>query len=261
MNKKWLVSLLLVLFVLVLAACNNDDETAEDTNDAAETQEEDTVEDSETPNTEQAEMPEADFEGIPEVVAEVNGEEIQRETFETTYEGQLQQISMQAQMSGEAPEIDQDQLKTQVIEGMVGQELLKQEANNRDYQASEEAVDELLNGLVEQNGLESKDDFLAALEEQGTDQAEVMSQIELQVKIDQLIASDTDTEPTDAEVQTYYDQLVDQQEEAGGEEVEIPSFEEAKPQIATQLKTQKQAEATQTLIDSLRENAEVTINL
>ncbi|WP_117169595.1 SurA N-terminal domain-containing protein [Paraliobacillus sediminis] len=262
MNKKWLVSLLLVLFVLVLAACNDDDETADDTNDDTASQEEETSEDSETANTEQPEMPEADLEGIPEVVAEVNGEEIQRETFETTYQGQLQQVALQSQMSGEAAEIDQDQLKTQVAEGMVGQELLIQEANNRDYEASEEAIDEVLNNLVEQNGLETQEDFLVAIEEQGTDREEVMSQIELQVKVDQLIASESEgSEPTDEEIQAYYDQVVEQQEQTDGEAGEIPSFEDAKPQIAEQLKSQKQAEVTQTLIDRLREDAEVTINL
>ncbi|WP_112180961.1 MULTISPECIES: SurA N-terminal domain-containing protein [Paraliobacillus] len=257
-NKKWLLSLFLVLFVLVLAACNSDDETTEDTNDETATEEEE----SETATTEEAAMPEADLEGIPEVVAEVNGEEITREKFETTYQGQLQQVALQAQMSGSTEEIDQDQLKTQVAEGMVGQELLIQEANNRDYDASDEAVDEVLNGLVEQNGLESQEEFLAAIEEQGTEQEEVMSQIELQVKVDQLIANESaDIEPTDEEMQTYYDQLVEQQEQTGEEGVEIPSFEEAKPQIEEQLKSQKEAEVTQTLINTLREDADVTINI
>lgn len=261
LNKKWLVSLFLILFVLLLAACNSDDEKAEDTNDET-AKEEEASDDGEKASTEQPQMPEADFEGVPEVVAEVNGEEIERETFENTYQGQLQQIALQSQMSGESQEIDQDKLKTQVAEGMVGQELLIQEANNRNYNASEDAVDEVLNNLVEQNGLESQEDFLAAIEEQGTDREEVMSQIELQVKVDQLIASESEgIEPTDEEIQTYYDQIVEQQEQTDGEKVEIPSFEDAKPQIAEQLKSQKVAEVTQTLIDRLREDAEVTIYL
>lgn len=264
MNKKWLLSLFLALFIVVLTACNNDDESAEDTNDETETQEQEAAEDSETASSEQPQMPEADLEDIPEVVAEVNGEKIQREAFETAYQGQLQQVAMQAQMSGQEQEIDQDQLKGQVAEGMVGQQLLIQEATSRDFEVSDEAVDEVLNRLVKQNGLESQDEFLAALKEQGTEQEEVMSQIELQVKVDQLVASESgDIEPSDEELQTYYDQLVQQQEQMAGDdgEVEIPSFDEAKPTLVEQLKSQKETEATKVLIERLRKNADVTINL
>ncbi|MDS8765667.1 SurA N-terminal domain-containing protein, partial [Streptococcus pneumoniae] len=84
------------------------------------------------------EMPEPDLEGIPEVVAEVNGEEVSKEEFETAYTGQFQQAAMQAQMSGQ--EIDQNQLKTQLAESMVGQKLLVQEAENQELTASDEEV-------------------------------------------------------------------------------------------------------------------------
>src|SRR5918994_1689378 len=46
---------------------------------------------------------EPDLEGIPDVVAEVNGEEVTKEEFTPIYEAAFQQAAMQAQMSGEAP--------------------------------------------------------------------------------------------------------------------------------------------------------------
>ncbi|MFC7064088.1 SurA N-terminal domain-containing protein [Halobacillus seohaensis] len=261
LNRKWLLSLSLAFLLSVTVACNDTDESAEDNNEETETQEED-GEGSEG-NTEQPQMPEPDLEGIPEVVAEVNGEEIAAEEFKTTYEGQFQQMAMQSQMTGQ--EVDQDQLKKQIAESMVGQELLIQEANSRDIEVSEEEIDETLTGLAEQNGVESKDEFLAALEEQGMGQEEVMSQVEMQVKLDQVIASEAgDIEPTEEELEQAYEQVKAQQEqmsEGNGESAEIPSFEEAKPDLIEQVKRQKKGQATQTLVEQLREDADVTVNL
>lgn len=262
LNKKWLLSLSLAVLMAVMAACGDTDESAEDNNEDSEAQEEEQEEPAE--GSEAApEMPEPDLEGIPDVVAEVNGEEISREEFETTYQGQFQQASMQSQMTGQ--EVDQDQLKGQVAESMIGSELLVQEANNSDYDASEEEIDKTLDELVEMNQLESQDEFMTAMEEQGMAEEELMSQLELQVKVDKLIADEAgDMEPTEEELQELYDQFSAQQEQMGGEdgeEAEVPSFEEMKPDLEQQLKNQKEAEASQTLVEKLREDADVTNNL
>ncbi|RKL66636.1 peptidylprolyl isomerase [Salipaludibacillus neizhouensis] len=280
MNKKHLLSLSLAGLVAVSVACSNDEETnqggnegnatQEETtnNEATESQEEEPAENNETAvedeeASEQMEMPEPDLEGVPDIVAEVNGEEIPKEEFEVTYEGQFQQAAMQSQMTGE--EVDQDQLKQQIVESMIGTELLIQAAENGDFEASEEDIQETLNQIAAQNGMESGDEFIAAIEEQGTDEEEVMSQLEVQVKIDQLIASETgEINPTDEELQEFYDQMIAQQGEVegeNGEEAEVPSFEEVKPQVEEQVRSQKEAEAAQLLVEKLREDADVTINL
>ncbi|MGJ9384495.1 SurA N-terminal domain-containing protein [Salipaludibacillus sp. CF4.18] len=280
MNKKHLLSLSLAGLVAVSVACSNDEETnqgenegnatQEETtnNEATESQEEEPAENNETAvedgeASEQMEMPEPDLEGVPDIVAEVNGEEIPKEEFAVTYEGQFQQAAMQSQMTGE--EVDQDQLKQQIVESMIGTELLIQAAENGDFEASEEDIQETLNQIAVQNGMESGDEFIAAIEEQGTDEEEVMSQLEVQVKIDQLIASETgEINPTDEELQEFYDQMIAQQGEVegeNGEEVEVPSFEEVKPQVEEQLRSQQEAEAAQLLVERLREDADVTINL
>ena len=162
-------------------------------------------------------------------------------------------------MTGE--EIDQDQLKKQIAESMVGQELLIQEADSRDINVSEEDFNETLDRLASQNGLESKDEFLAALEEQGMGEEEVMTQLEPQVKIDLLVASESgDITPTDEELQAAYDQMVAQQEQAG-EDAEAPSFDEVKPDLEEEVKMQKESEAVQALVTKLREGADVTVNI
>ncbi len=241
--------------MVALAACGG--ETAEETNEEAASQEEVAAE-QEASSAEQPEMPEPDLEGIPEIVAEVNGEEIDKKEFESAYTGQFQQMAMQAQMSGE--EVDQAQLKEQVAESLVAQELLVQETEKQKITASEEQTNTTIEELAQQNGLESTEEFLAALEEQGVSEEEVMKQVEVQVKVDQLIAQETgEINPTDEELQTFYDEAQAQQKEAGGEE--LPAFEEVKPQLEEQIKMQKEGEAVQALVAQLRESADVTIHL
>ncbi|AQU78792.1 MULTISPECIES: SurA N-terminal domain-containing protein [Planococcus] len=253
MIKKWFLTIVLGGSMVALAACGDD--TAKET-EGEETPQEEVATDQES--AEQPEMPEPDLKDIPDVVAEVNGEKIDKKEFESTYTGQFQQMAMQAQMSGQ--EVDQTQLKEQVAESLVAQELLVQETKNQKLSATEEQINTALEELAQQNGLKSSDELLTALEEQGVSKEEVMTQVESQVKIDQLVASETgEIKLTDKELQTYYDEAKAQQEESGGEE--IPAFEEVKPQIEEQMKAQKESEATQALIAKLREKAEVTINL
>ncbi|MFC4022411.1 SurA N-terminal domain-containing protein [Oceanobacillus longus] len=259
--KKWLLSLSIAVLAVVVVACSDEDDTAEDNNENAQTQEESNSDSEETPESEegleQPQMPEPDLEGVPDVVAEVNGVEIPREEFETNYTGQFQQAAMQSQMTGQ--EVDQDQLKKQLAESMIGLELLKQEADRTNIEATEEDIDQTLDELAKQNGLESKDEFLTALNEQGMGEEEVMSQLDLQVKVEKLIANEAgEIETTDEELEEIYDQFKAQQEEMNGEDAEVPSFEDMKPQLEQQVKGQQEAEAYQALVEKLREDADVT---
>ena len=63
---------------------------------------------------------------------------------------------MMSQMFGE--EVNQDDLKTQVADGLVSQELLIREADNRELEVTEEDTNGVLR-MVEQNGMESQDDL------------------------------------------------------------------------------------------------------
>ena len=249
-NKKCLI-ISLALFISILAACSNKNESEENNNEAEEAQ----------ADGENFELPEPNLENIPDVVAKVNGEEISKEEFELTYTSMFQQIYMQSQMTGE--EVDEDQLKEQTIEEMVSQELLIQEADNAGIEASDDKVEETLQELVDNNGMESKEQLLEALEEQGMDEQEVMNQLKTQVKVTQLIENETgDVEPTEEELQELYDEIVAQQEqmqEADGESVEVPNFEEMKPDLVGYVEEQKTAEAAQNLIEKLRDDADVEI--
>lgn len=253
--KKWLSSLTIIGSLLLLGACNGDEEAA--------TEETGSAEEAAAPESgaaaEQPEMPEPDLEGVPDVVAEVNGTEIEKAEFEEAYNMQFQQMAMMSQMSGE--ELNQDDLKKQVADGLVSQELLIQEADNREIEVTEEDTNGVLDSLVEQNGMESQDDLFAAFEEQGMPKDEVMSQVDMQVKIDKLIAEEAgDIEPSKEEMQEIYDAQVAQMEQMETEE-EPPSFEEMEPQLKEQVVMQKESEAAQTLVADLKESADVTMHL
>ncbi|MHC0553200.1 SurA N-terminal domain-containing protein [Salinicoccus sp. CNSTN-B1] len=253
--KKILMALTLGALILALAACGGE-ESAEDKNNDAKKQEETA---SKGQEGEQPEMPEPELDDVPDVVAEVNGEEVKKDEFEKTYTAQFQQLAIQQQMAGE--EVDQGELKKQIADGMVGQKLLVQEAEERDYKASDEEVDDMLDGLVEQNGMESKEDFYAAVEEQGMSKEEITSQIKTQVKVDKLIAEETgEIKPTEKELQSLYDDAKEQREQMEGAE-ELPSFEELKPELESQIKSQKESEAVQKLAEKLREDGDITIHL
>lgn len=209
--------------------------------------------------------PKPDLDGVPEVVAEVNGQEIPRDQFVQAYESQFQQAAMQAQSS--AQEVDQDQLKKQVADNLVNTELLVQEADERDIKVSDKEVDQTLQELAAQNGLESVDAFVAAMEQQGMDRAEVVSQMQTQVRIERLVSSEAgDVSVSEAELRALYDKLVAQQEQAGAQAgaqpaQPVPPFAKVRSQLEDQVKAEKESEVAQRLITDLREKADVVVNV
>lgn len=254
LTKKMLLSLLIGASVMVTAACGNTDDNTKEEETAE--QEETTEDKGET--AEQPEMPEPDLEDVPDVVAEVNGEEISKEEFETAYVQQFQQEAAQAQVSGQ--EVDQAELKERIAESLVSQRLLVQQTEESNIEATDEEVEETLTALAEQNGLASSEEFLTALEEQGLSEEEVMEQVASQVKVDKLIAEKSgDIEVSEEELQEFYDQMKEQQKEMDGEE--LPPLEDIKSEVETQIMQQKENEAVQALLAELRESADVTINL
>ncbi|MDN5894818.1 MAG: SurA N-terminal domain-containing protein [Nocardioides sp.] len=204
-----------------------------------------------------------DLEGIPDVVAEVNGEEVTKEEFVATYEPQFQQAAMQAQMSGQKP--DEDALKKQAVDSLVDTELLRQEADDRGISATEKDVDNTLTGLAKQNKMASAEEFLAALKKQGTSEDLVRSQVETRVVVEQLVEDEAGSvKPTEGELRKIYDDAVRQQKKAGkqgGQQQPIPPFAKVKSQLVQQATSDKQGKAAQALVKDLRKDAEINVNL
>lgn len=200
-----------------------------------------------------------DVDGIPEVVAEVNGEEVTRDEFVLIYEAQLEQATAQAEAGGEAP--DEDALKEQTANNLVDTELLSQEAEARGITVSDEDVEAELTSLAESNQMGSAQEFLDAVEEQGTTEEQVRSQVELQVLVEQLVADEAGpSDPTEKELRTLYAQ-VKEQAKASGQAQQIPPFAQVREQLAEQAQTEQVGTVAQALVDELRKDADITINL
>jgi peptidyl-prolyl cis-trans isomerase SurA len=254
-TKKWLLSLAVAGSIAVLTACGG--APADGGGSPAASAE------SSASAEGQAQMPQPDLKGIPDVVAEVNGTKITKDKFTAAYEGQFQQMAMQSQMTGQ--KVDQDALKKQTAEAMVGTQLLLQEADHRGIKATQKDVDAELEKLAKSNQFKTVDELMAALKKQGMDQNEVNAEIQTQVKVNKLIAEETgDTKPSEKELKAAYEQAKKQQEAMGeqsGQKAKVPSLEEMRPNLEQQVKAQKETEATQALVTDLRKKADVKINL
>lgn len=268
-SKKLVTSVAAAALLFGLAACDNDDADAPDNGgDAAEqTENGDAAAEGAEPgeDPEQPEMPEPDLEDVPDVVAEVNGEDISGEEYSTAYEQQFMQMAMQAQMSGQS--VDEEVLQEQILDSLIGVQLLSQDAEDSGYAASEDEVDEELGALAERNDLETVEEILDLAEEQGISEEELREEVSQEVMINQLIESKDVEEPSEDEIEEAYEQQVAQQEAMqemegeDGEETEVPSLEDLRPQIEEELSTQKENEAILAHIDDLREDADVEVHI
>lgn len=203
------------------------------------------------------EMPEAEVDDVPDVVAEINGEEISREEFVADYESSLQQ----AAMSQDPSQIDQDELKQQVAQTMVDNRLLVQAAGESGIEPTEEDIDATLEDVAAQSGMSSVDEVVAALEEQGLTEDEVRAEAADQFRVLGYIEAEADiAEPSEDELRQQYDAYVEQMS-SSGQDAEVPSFEEMHDQLAQQAVSQQQNAAAEDILTTLREDADVTINL
>lgn len=265
-QNKLVTSVAAAALLFGLAACDNGD--AEGADDAASGQaadeqaaEEQPQEGGEAGAPGEQEMPEPDLGDVPDVVAEVNDEDISGAEYTQAYETQFSQMAMQAQMTGE--EVDEEALQEEILDNLIGYELLVQEAEAEGYEATEEEVDAELEEVAEQNGAESVDELLEIAEEQGTDEEQLREDVEQQVLINQVVDSLDVEEPTDEEVEETYEEFAAQQEQApapegeDGEEAETPDLEELRPEIEEQLVAEKENEAVVAHMEDLREDADV----
>ena len=204
--------------------------------------------------------PQPDLDAIPDVVAEVNGEQVTKEEFVPIYEAAFQQAAAQAQMGGEDP--DEEALRKQTADNLVDTELLMQEAESRGLEVSDEAVDAELTDLAEQNGMTSADELLKAVEAQGVSADQARQQVETQAMVEKLVEDENGSiEPTDKELRTLYAQVKKQQAASGGGGQEIPPFAQVRDQLAEQASSQEVGKVATALVKDLRKDADITINL
>jgi FKBP-type peptidyl-prolyl cis-trans isomerase (trigger factor) len=248
-----------VAAVLTLSACGGSDSSDSDAGKDASSSASPSASGSEGADG-ASEGPQPDLDAIPDVVAEVNGEQVTKEEFVPIYEAAFQQAAAQAQMGGEGP--DEEALRKQTADNLVDTELLLQEAESRGLEVSDEAVDAELTDLAEQNGMKSADELLKAVEAQGVSADQARQQVETQAMVEALVEDENGSiEPTDKELRTLYAQVKKQQAASGGGGQEIPPFAQVRDQLAEQASSQEVGKVATGLVKDLRKDADITINL
>ncbi len=264
--QTWLTRVGVIATLSTLAACggsdgSSDDASATKTSDVA-------AESSAAPSApEAAALPEPDVADIPEVVADVNGEQITRDDFVEAYQSQFQQLAAQSQATGQ--EVDQDALKQEMVDNLVSNALLIQAADKAKISPSAKEVEATLQELATGNGVETTKEFLSVLKEQGFSEQDARAAVSDQLKVDQFITAEAGIkEPTKQELRELYDSLTQQQAgggmESGAESgggPQLPPFEEVKEQLTQQLQQEKESEAIGGLLKELRAKADITVNL
>lgn len=260
-KSKWLLGLALSVSVVSFAACGSAEDKPADEQTSAAAEQKQGQDQAQGQGKSQEGKPNTD--GIPKVVAEVNGKKITKDDFVPLYETQYQQMQMQSQQSGQ--QVDEKQLKTQTAENLVSTELLSQEAEKRDIKISDKDIDKALGESAKSSQM-SKKDFLAAMKKQGMDEKKVHSELKTQLSIEDLIKDEYgEFKVSGEEIGQAYQQAKTQQEQMaqqGGQQAqEVPPLEEMRPQLEKQVKSQKSTEATQKYAKKLRKQGDVTINL
>ncbi len=258
MRRSIATATLVLVAATTLSACGSDD-----TDDAAQ----DSAAVSAGPDEASAttegpgEVPVADVEGLPEVVATVNGEDITQEMFVETYEGQFQQSSAAAQQTGEP--IDQAALKQETLDSMVSSLLLVQAADKAGITVTDEAIDADIEALATENGAASAEEFLALVQGQGFTEDEVRDEVERKVKIENFIEAEGDVEkPTEQDARDLYDTVAEQQTQSEDPaSATLPPFEDVQAELEGQLTQEAQSKAVETLLTTLRDEGDITENL
>lgn len=260
-NKKALLALPLSA-ALVMAACgdgngndNNVDEGANnDGNPAGENNGEDEdgmagglLEEEEEGEADIAEA--IDLDADPdEPIATVNGEEIYMEALQ----GQMEQYEMMMAQQGMDLEDEENaelvaQIQQDALNQLVDQEILFQEAEAQDIEASEEEVEAELEQIQAQ--FESEDEFQEALESQGYTTEELEDEIRDFIKVQELQTmnhlEDDAYEISEDEAREHYEQMAAQNPEIG-------EFEDVQAELESELMMEQ-------YIDDLRDQADVEI--
>ncbi|WP_096153516.1 MULTISPECIES: SurA N-terminal domain-containing protein [Bacillus] len=235
MKNKFTILILTLMMSMFVAACSGDNNNAqEDTNAPDQTEEQGYAIEDEI---------EAD-----QVVVKVNGKEVKGSDFIIMYKDTEMMMAQWGQP------VEPDLIKEQTLTMLIEQEVLLAAAQAKGYTASEEEVDGYLEEV--RANFETEEEFEEALASTPYTLETYKERIANSLAIQEFLENEIGmAEVTDEEIQSYYDDAVAEAE--GNPEIELPSFEEAEPQIRQYLANQKNQEKQAALIQELVDNADV----
>lgn len=244
MRKKLLLLMMLCLLTAFIVACQNDDDKNENNNN------------NENDNNAQVDEDRySSFEDITvDVVAKVNGEEI---TAEELIENERYLVDYYSMM-GLAIDGNEAQIRETALNQLINTKLVLQGAMEDDLVPTDEEVEEEYQSLVEQLTTYHENDNIEEIFEQfDTNEEEVKQDIRTDLTTKKYLEANIKVEEvTEEEIQQAYDDYVKQMESL---EQEADELENVKELIKQQIVGQKESEAQQKLIESLRDKSEIEI--
>lgn len=186
-----------------------------------------------------------------EVVARVNGVEIDRSSYERSLE-QLRgaYVSQGIDVSNAT---SSELLKEQAIESLINRQLIVMAAKSKGLTVDSTAIDAEYQNVVE--GAGGNEAFAAALVASNLSEVMVRADIENGLLIQQYLATElhiNELTVTDAEVESYYNSAKETNND-------VPALSEVSAAIQSQLLTEKRDAAVNTALQALRANAEIEI--
>jgi len=248
--KRLMTLCFMLVLAIVLAACGNDEDSASDSSDAEQEQAQKQAEEMQKKMEEQQVDPD-------ETVATVNGTEIKGEE----YNSLLSSAQQQAQASGTDPTTDDaaKELKDQVLKSLVGNELLLQEAENKNYEVSDKEVDEELKSAKDQ--FEDEDKFKEALKATGSTEEEYKQQLKEGLLVTKYVDKElSPKEVTEDDMKTYYEEMEKQAKESNQED-SLPKYDDIKDQLKATMEQQNLQTVMLEKVDELEKDANVKYNI
>ncbi len=194
-NRVFLTFVLVLIAALASAGGGQEEQTDETESTATES-----TTTSENTTAEGTRIGSADPE---RAIATVNGVGILREDYEAAVAQTRQRFAAQGQ---QIPESELEAFRTEILDQLVAEELLYQEALNQNLEPGEQAVESQFQQMRSQFGTD--EEWQQALTQNQTSEEELRTQIERNALIQQLIATAvTDLEPVnEADIQAFYDE-------------------------------------------------------
>lgn len=186
------------------------------------------------------------------VVAEVNGKEIRRKDLDLQMQKMTQ--SQQVSIPDKQPE-ERKKLEQKVLNYMINDALLAQEAEKREFQPKQEEVDVHYSALANQVGGEEK--LKQALRNMGITAEQLRKDLANQIMIEQyfnFIKERNKIVVTEEEVKEFYEKQVAPQNQG----VEFKAVEQ---KIRQTLEQEKLNQPLSEIIQNLRKEADITISL
>lgn len=202
-----------------------------------------------------------DSDKYPEVIATINGEDVDREEFLMALEYQASMLMSQGiDINGEEGAEYLEMIEMQLVEQLVNEQIILQSAAEQGVAATEEEVDAEIEILMADAQIPSMEELEEILAEQNATLDDLRADVIPMVTRNKFLDLQVE-EPTvsEEEIQETYDNYVASMEDQ--EDAEIPSFEDVRDDIETQLLEQHRQQQISEFVQKLREDSDVTIHI